>query len=60
MPMLLEGSATAIPEALGTAFTFMVNNAVSMISIVTGNAVLCLGIAMWCAGGAIGLFKRLV
>lgn len=49
-----------MPEALTTAFEFMVNNAVSMISIVTGNAVLCLGIAMWCAGGAIGLFKRLV
>ena len=60
MPILLEGDVTAIPEALGTAFSFMVNNAVSMISIVTGNAVLCLGIAMWCAGGAIGLFKRLV
>jgi len=49
-----------MPEALTSAFTFMVNNAVSMIEIVTGNAVLCLGVAMWCAGGAIGLFKRLV
>lgn len=47
-------------EALTTAFTFMVGNAVDMIELVTANAVLCLGLAMWCAGGAIGLFKRLV
>lgn len=49
-----------MPEALTTAFEFVVNNAVNMIAIVTANSVLCLGIAMWCAGGAIGLFKRLV
>lgn len=49
-----------MPEALTTALEFMVNQTVSMIGIVTGNAVLCLGLAMWCAGGAIGLFKRLV
>lgn len=49
-----------MPEALTTALTFMVEQTVSMIGIVTGNAVLCLGLAMWCAGGAIGLFKRLV
>jgi len=62
MPMLLADAVagTTIPTALTTAFEFMVNGAVSMISIVTGNAVLCLGVAMWCAGGAIGLFKRLV
>lgn len=49
-----------MPEALTSAFTFMVNNAVDMIEIVTANPTLCLGLAMWCAGGAIGLFKRLV
>lgn len=49
-----------MPVALGTAFEFVVNNAVSLIGIVTGNAVLCLGIAIWAAGAAIGLFKRLV
>lgn len=49
-----------MPAALTTAFTFMVNQTVAMIGIVTGNEVLCLGLAMWCAGGAIGLFKRLV
>ena len=49
-----------MPEALGTAFEFVVNNAVDLIGIVTGNAVLCLGIAIWAAGAAIGLFKRLV
>ena len=49
-----------IPAALTTAFTFMVSQTVAMIGIVTANEVLCLGIAMWAAGGAIGLFKRLV
>lgn len=49
-----------MPAALDTAFTFVVNNAVSLIGIVTGNAVLCLGIAIWAAGASIGLFKRLV
>ena len=63
MPMLLENAvagSTAIPDALKTAFAWVVGNSVTMIGIVTGNAVLCLGLAMWCAGGAIGLFKRLV
>ena len=59
-PILAETTATAIPDALGTAFTFMIEKCGSMIGIVTANPVLCLGIAMWCAGGAIGLFKRLV
>jgi len=45
---------------LGTAITFVVENVVSMITLVTGNPVLCLGLAMWATGGAIGLFKRLV
>ena len=45
---------------VGTALTFMVTNVVDMIELVTGNPVLCLGIAMWAAGGSIGLFKRLV
>ncbi len=49
-----------MPEALTTALKFMIDQTVVMIGTVTGNAVLCLGLAMWCAGGAIGLFKRLV
>lgn len=49
-----------MPESLTTALEFMVNKTVSMIGIVTASPVLCLGLAMWCAGGAIGLFKRLV
>lgn len=49
-----------MPAALVSAFEWTVQNSVSMIEIVTANAVLCLGIAMWAAGGAIGLFKRLV
>lgn len=49
-----------MPEALTQAFSWGVENCVTMIGIVTGNAVLCLGIAVWAAGAAIGLFKRLV
>lgn len=49
-----------MPTALTTAITFMTNQTVEVMSVVTGNSVLCLGLAMWCIGGAIGLFKRLV
>ncbi len=49
-----------MPTALTTAFDFVVDNTVSLIGIVTANEVLCLGVAAWCAGLAIGLFKRLV
>ena len=49
-----------MPTALTTAITFMTSQTVSVMEVVTGNAVLCLGLAMWCIGGAIGLFKRLV
>jgi len=49
-----------IPAALTSAFTFMVESTVDMITLVTANPVLCLGIAMWAVGGSIGLFKRLV
>ena len=56
----MESSAPAIPTALGTALTYIVTQIGEVLTIVTGNPVLCLGLAMWCAGGAIGLFKRLV
>lgn len=49
-----------MPAALTTSIEFMTNQTVSVMTVVTGNAVLCLGLAMWCIGGAIGLFKRLV
>ena len=53
-------AATEMPEALGTAITYMVARIGSVITTVTAEPILCLGIAMWCIGGAIGLFKRLV
>lgn len=53
-------SAATMPTELGTALTYMVTQIGGVLTIVTGNPVLCLGLAMWCAGGAIGLFKRLV
>lgn len=43
-----------------TALTYMVEQVGNVIDIVVTNPVLCLGLAIWCAGGAIGLFKRLV
>lgn len=46
--------------AVTTAFSYMVEQVVSVIGIIVDNPVLCLGIAIWAAGGAIGLFKRLV
>lgn len=49
-----------MPEAVSTAISFMINQTSTILTTVTTNAVLCLGIAMWCIGGAIGLFKRLV
>lgn len=49
-----------MPTALTTAITFMTDQTVAVMTTVTSNAVLCLGLAMWCIGGAIGLFKRLV
>ena len=53
-------SVAEMPSAIGTALTYMVTQIGEVLAIVTANPVLCLGLAMWCAGGAIGLFKRLV
>ena len=49
-----------MPAAVTTALTFVINQTVAMIGLVTADPVLSLGIAAWCAGLAIGLFKRLV
>lgn len=49
-----------MPAALTTAIEYMTTQTTTVLTTVTGNAVLCLGLAMWCIGGAIGLFKRLV
>lgn len=53
-------SAVTMPPALGTGLDFIVGNVVDMITMVTTNPVLCLGVAAWCVGLAIGLFRRLV
>lgn len=47
-------------ETLAEAITFQTGNVGTILTTVTSNVVLCLGLAMWCIGGAIGLFKRLV
>lgn len=49
-----------MPTALTTAFTWIVDQTVDMIGLITANEVLCLGIAIWAVGATIGLFKRLV
>lgn len=49
-----------MPASLTTAFTWIVDQTVDMIALVTANEVLCLGIAIWAVGATIGLFKRLV
>lgn len=50
----------AMPTALGTAVTFITEQMISVLGLVTAEPVLCLGIAIWVAGAGIGLFKRLV
>lgn len=49
-----------MPASVTTALTFVISQTVDMIELVTANPVLCLGVAAWVAGLAIGLFKRLV
>lgn len=49
-----------MPTALTTAVTFITEQMVSVLGIVTAEPVFCLGIAVWVAGAGIGLFKRLV
>lgn len=49
-----------MPTALTTAVEFVVERLVATIEVVTANPVLCLGVAAWCVGLGIGLFKRLV
>lgn len=59
-PILASSDVTEMPSALGTAITFMTQRIGAVLTTVTTEPVLCLGVAMWCIGGAIGLFKRLV
>ena len=59
-PILAETTVTAMPNSLGTAIGFMTEQIGGVMGVVTSEPLLCLGVAMWCIGGAIGLFKRLV
>ena len=54
----MEG--TTAFDVLGQAIEFMTDNIGTILTTVTGNPLLCLGIAMWAIGGAISLFQRLV
>lgn len=55
-----SSSAVTMPPAVGTSFEWIVEQVVQMVTLVFANPVLCLGVAIWAAGGTIGLFKRLV
>ena len=55
-----DDSISSFFSVIETAFNFCISCLKDMINTVTENSVLCLGIAMWCIGGAIGLYKRLV
>ena len=55
-----SSSAVTMPTAVGTSFERIVQQVVQMATLVFANPVLCLGVAIWAAGGTIGLFKRLV
>ena len=59
-PILADTTATTMPSGLGTAVTFMTEQIGGVMGIVATEPLLLLGVAMWCIGGAIGLFKRLV
>lgn len=61
--MLAETTATdptVIPEAFKTAVSWVIGNVGTVMTTVTSNAILCLGVAVWAVGSGIGLFKRLV
>nr|DAI33031.1 MAG TPA: hypothetical protein [Inoviridae sp.] len=49
-----------MPEAITTGITYLINQTTSILTLVTGNAVLSLGVAAWCIGLGISFFKRLV
>ena len=49
-----------MPESVTTALTYLMTQTSEILSLVTGNAVLSLGIAAWCIGLGISFFKRLV
>ncbi len=49
-----------MPASVGTAVTFIINQTIAVLDLVTGSPVLSLGIAAWVCGLGIGLFKRLV
>lgn len=52
--------ATTGLTTVGTAVTFVIEQVVSTLGLITGSPVLTLGIAAWVCGLGIGLFKRLV
>ena len=47
-------------ESIFESFGWMVHRVVSVIDLVTVSPLLLLGLAMWAAGGAIALFRRVV
>ncbi len=56
----METGALTMPEAVGTALTWLVTNVGTILEIVTSNVVLSLGLAAWAIGLAISIYRRFV
>ena len=53
-------TAATMPTAITTGITYLIDQTVDILGLVTGSPVLALGVAAWCIGLGISFFKRLV
>lgn len=51
---------TSMPAAVGNALQWLVTNVGTILTIVTGNIILSLGLAAWAIGLAISIYRRFV
>lgn len=52
--------AATMPTAITTGITYLVDQTVEILDLVTGSPVFSLGVAAWCIALGISFFKRLV
>lgn len=57
---LLEATATGAMENLGTVFTWLTTHVGDLITVITGNPILLLGVGFTATGAVIGLGHRLI
>lgn len=55
-----ETTAATMPTAITTGITYLIDQTVDILGLVTGSPVLSLGVAAWCIGLGISFFRRLV